>query len=78
MQTNQLPEMTPETAKALARNRVARHRAGKHRIDYVPAPDVLAWIERVKAYNPGASYHKVIDRLLREAQKALKASTSAS
>lgn len=61
-----------ETQRAIARDRVARHRAGKHRIDYAPAPDVLAWIDQVMEDSPpGCSYRLVLDHLLREAKKVL-------
>lgn len=65
--TNELPEM----AKALARDRVARHRAGRRRIDYAPAPDVLAYLDQVMADSPGASYREVLDHLLRAAETTL-------
>ncbi len=51
--------------------RVARYRAGKHRIDYAPAPDVLVWIDEVMEDNPGSSYRQILDHILREAQKVL-------
>jgi hypothetical protein len=67
-----MPNKLPETQRSLARDRVARHRAGKHRIDYAPAPDVLAWIDQVMADSPpGFSRRQILDHLLREAQKVL-------
>lgn len=67
-----MPNELPETQRSIARDRVARHRAGKHRIDYAPAPDVLAWIDQVLADSPpGCSYRLVLDHLLRAARKVL-------
>jgi hypothetical protein len=51
--------------------RVARCRADRRRIDYMPSPEALTLIEAVIARNPGASYHQAIDALLRKAGEAL-------
>lgn len=57
--------------KTTARLRMKRFRSAHPRIDYSPAPDLLEWIEHVKANNPGVSYGRVIDHLLRTAKKAI-------
>ena len=44
--------------------RVARFRARHRRIDFVPTPDMLAWVEKVRVHNGGASYTEVINHLL--------------
>lgn len=69
MKTNMdQPDNRMKTANAKA---VARYRAGKQRIDYLPAPDIRDWLNQVMADNPGWSYSGVLDHLLREYRAAL-------
>jgi hypothetical protein len=62
--------MNTTVPKAAARKRVARYRVTHRRIDYVPDDESLTLIERIRALNPGASYHAVINYLLAEGEKA--------
>ncbi len=57
--------------KISARLRVQRYRAKHRRIDYVPAPEVLALIERHLADGLDNCIAGVVDRLIEAGDKAI-------
>lgn len=60
--------------KNTARLRMQRYRATHRRIDYVPAPDALAAIERHLAAGMDNCIAGVIDRLIEAGDKAVTGS----
>ena len=58
-------------AKVMARVRVQRYRAKHRRIDYAPAPEVLAVIERHLTAGLDNCAAGVIDRLIEAGDKAI-------
>ncbi len=65
---NTSPAATGNEIAAQARLRMRRFRAAHPRIDYAPAADVQAWVERIREVNPGASYSEILDNLIRKAK----------
>lgn len=59
------------TGKVMARVRVQRYRATHRRIDYAPAPDALAAIERHLAAGLNNCIAGVIDNLIEAGDKAV-------
>lgn len=62
---------TKVMARVAARVRVQRYRATHRRIDYAPAPEVLAVIERHLAAGLDNCVAGVIDRLIDAGDKAI-------
>lgn len=58
-------------AKVMARVRVQRYRAKHRRIDYAPAPDVLAVIERHVAAGMDNCIAGALDMLIAAGDKAI-------
>ena len=59
------------TVKVMARVRVQKYRATHRRIDYAPAPDALAAIERHLATGMDNCIAGVIDKLIEAGDKAI-------
>jgi hypothetical protein len=71
MVTNEVSTEIKVSNKVTARNRLAKYRSKRLRLDYYPAEDVIKFIKRIRALNPSVGYQAIIDDLLRKADKAI-------